>query len=178
MRVKNHGNAGGWDRPRPQQAGRILDRLRDDARQVELAEVAAVGEGEPGLHFRVLFGDGVEHAIGDRSRIPGAQPIAVERLADATHARIQCGRPALHFEGEIDLALGVGRRMGGRREPVERVDRFRLGQHVRVFGGVVATVFQRLIDQPVERRRLQFGGVREADPVFAEGAQADAAAFG
>src|SRR5437660_1678114 len=80
MRMQHDRHPGGRHRPRAQQARGVLHRFLDHRFEVQLANVAAVGEGEPRLHLRVLLGDRLQHAVGDGPLVGRVEPAAVVDL--------------------------------------------------------------------------------------------------
>ncbi len=186
--MKHHRDARRRHRPRPQQAGRILNRLFHHAGKVQLVHVAAVGEGKPGLHLGVVFRNRLQHAVGDGPverhlestavvDLDLAAAVAVHRIAHPADPRIERGGAPLHLEREIDLPLRVDPGEGRRREPGQRVEGPGFRQHVRFVGVVVAAIQERLIDEAGESRGLEVGGVGKANAMFTKGAKTDAAAF-
>src|SRR5438094_1299060 len=147
-----------------------------------------MGERKPRLHLGILFGDRFEHTVGDGPIERGLEPtavvdrdlaaaVAVHRTATAADARVERGGAPFHLEREVDLPLRVDPRDRGRRQPGQHLEWARLGQHVGVVGMVVAAIEQRLIDQAVERRRLEVGGIGKTNAMLPKGAKTDPATF-
>ena len=129
-----------------------------------------MGEGEPGLHLGILLGNCLQDAVGHGSVEPRLQTpavedldlaaaVAVDRVADPANPRIEAGGAPLHLEREVDLPLRVDAGQPGRRQPGQRLEGAGVGKHVRLVGVVVAAVDERLIDEVLERLRLEVGGV-------------------
>ena len=189
MRVEYHRHSGRLHRARPQQAGRVLDRLLHHAGQVQLFHIAAVGKRKPGLHLGVLLRNGLENAVCDGTREGGLQSaavhdldlsraVAVHRVADPPYPGVERRCPALHFERELDLPLRLDPAQGRRREARQWIGWLGYGQNVRLVGMVIPPVEKRIVHQAVEGVGLGLRGIGKTNPVLAKRAKPDAAAFG
>ena len=187
--MQHHRDAGGRHRFCPQQADGIFHRFLHHRGQVQLLHVSAVREGKARLHLRILLGDRLQHAIRDRALEARAQAatvvdldlsaaVAVNGVAHTPDSGIEGGRPPLHVEREIDLALRIDLAQRWRGETGHGIGRLGRREHVGFVGVVVAAVEQRLLHQPVERLRLGIGCVGKADAMLKEGAQPDPTTLG